>query len=273
MLQQCYPQVRFIQGDKNLGFAKANNVAFRESSGQNLLFLNPDTEIEGVAIETLYHQLCSIPNAAVVGANLLNSDGSVQTSCVRVFPTIWNQLLDLNAFRRYFPDARLWGMKPLFAEGEASSEVDAVSGACLMIKRAIFESIRMFSDDYFMYSEDIDICNKVKSAGWKTYYVPIANVVHHGGGSSSQYSVNRFSIVMMLESRWRYFRKTRSHWYSRYYRVAIFFASIIRIVMVLLIGLVHVMRGKRYSVDSMLKKWVASLYWATGREDWVKNYY
>jgi hypothetical protein len=272
MLRQCYPQVRFLQGDRNLGFAKANNAAFKESCGRNLLFLNPDTELEGVAIETLHHELCSLPNAAVVGANLLNSDRSVQTSCVRAFPTIWNQLLDSNALRGYFPGARLWGMKPLFTAGAASLEVDAVSGACLMIRRAVFESIGMFSDEYFMYSEDIDICNKVKSAGWKTFYVPTADIVHHGGGSSSQNSGNRFSTVMMLESRSRYFRKTRSHWYSRFYRVAIFLASIIRIVLLLLIGSVHVLRGKRFSVERVLKKWVASLHWATGAEDWVKNY-
>ena len=67
MLRQCYPQVRFIQSDRNLGFAKANNVAFKESSGQNLLFLNPDTEIEGVAIETLYINCALLPKCCGCG--------------------------------------------------------------------------------------------------------------------------------------------------------------------------------------------------------------
>jgi hypothetical protein len=272
MLRECYPQVRFIQSDANLGFAKANNDASKESSGRVLLFLNPDTKLESDAIKTLYQQLDSLPNAALVGAKLLNSDKSVQTSCIRAFPTILNQILDSNALRACSPRARLWGMKPLFDSGEAPTEVDAISGACLMIRRSVFESVGMFSTDFFMYSEDIDICFKVSSSGWKKYFVPTAVVIHHGGASSLQNGINTFSTVMMLESRWRYFRRTRSLWYSRFFRAAIFSASIVRIVLLVLILPVRVLRGRKISVESGLKKWVASLHWAIGSEDWVKTH-
>ena len=272
IVHQYYPQVRFFQSNKNLGFAKANNTAFNMASGRNLLFINPDTEIKETAIEKLHHQLTTLPNAGIVGAKLLNRDRSIQTSCIQAFPTILNQILDSNALRSYFPRATLWGMGPLFLEDGLPTEVDAISGACLMIKRSVFESVGMFSTDYFMYSEDIDLCFKVRQAGWKNYYVPTAVVIHYVGASSSQSSENSFSRVMMLESRWRFFRKTRSLWYSRLYRLAMFSACIIRIALVLLVWPVRGLNGKGYSIENVLKKWTASLSWTLGGEDWVKNY-
>ena len=86
MLRQDYPHVVFIQSDKNLGFAKANNEAFKVSRGRILLFLNPDTEVEGHAITTLYDQLNVLPDAGIVGPKLLNSDRSIQQSCIRASP-------------------------------------------------------------------------------------------------------------------------------------------------------------------------------------------
>jgi len=272
MLREVYPHVLFIQSDRNLGFAKANNEAFKVSRGRNLLFLNPDTEIEGLAIETLYYQLSSLPNAGIVGGTLLNSDRSIQESCIRAFPTVLNQVLDSHMLRGLFPRARLWGIEPLLARNGAPKGVDAVSGACLMVKRSVFESVGMFSTDYFMYSEDIDLCLKVRKAGLNTYYVPRAVVVHHCGASSSQASVNTFSSVMMLESRWRFFRKTRSLWYSRFYRAAMFAACIVRIGLVLFVWLARRLLGREPSSRAILTKWMARLRWTLGGERWVKNY-
>lgn len=272
MLKQCNPQVKFLQSDKNLGFAKANNEAFKVSCGRNLLFLNPDTEVEGLAIRTLNDQLNALPNAGIVGPKLLNSDRSIQESCIRAFPTIFNQVLESDMLRNLFPGAKLWGMKPLLEKIDGAKEVDAVSGACLMIKRSMFERIGMFSRDYFMYSEDIDLCLKMRNAGLITYYVPRAAVVHHGGGSSSQVGVSIFSSVMMLESRWRFFRKTRSVWYSRFYRVAMFGTCIVRVGLVLFVWLACRLAGKEFSGRTVLKKWIAKLRWTIGRESWIKNY-
>lgn len=272
MLHINFPNVLFIQGVKNLGFAMANNEACSAARGSTLLFLNPDTEIEGSAIETLYHQLNALPNAGIVGPKLLNSDKSVQQSCVRAFPTILNQVFESDALRKLFPRSRLWGMKPLLAENEAAKVVDAVSGACLMIKRSVFENVGMFSTDYFMYSEDVDLCLKVRKAGLNSYYIPTAVVVHHGGASSSQTTENTFSAVMIMESRWRFFRKTRSFWYSWLYRFAMFATSIVRIGLVLLVWPALGLRGKESRVEPVLKKWMARLRWTLGGEKWVKNY-
>jgi N-acetylglucosaminyl-diphospho-decaprenol L-rhamnosyltransferase len=272
MLRRCYPQVRFIQSEANLGFAKANNAAFDVSRGRNILFLNPDTEVDGCAVGALCDWLDSLPNAAVVGAKLLNSDRSIQTTCIRTFPTIMNQLLDTSLLRNSFPRAGMWGAAALFAKGDAPSEVDAVSGACLMIKRLVFEKIGLFSTDYFMYSEDIDLCFKVHKAGWKIYYVPMAVIVHHGGASSSRAGLSVFSSVMMLESRWRFFRKTRSQGYCLLYRLAICCGSIIHIGSVSFAWPFYGLRGRGALIKDILRKWRANLRWALGGESWVKNY-
>jgi GT2 family glycosyltransferase len=272
MLRECYPTVRFIQGERNLGFAKANNLAFRETSGRYILFLNPDTEFESGALQRLLRRLKMLPNAGAVGAKLLNTDRTVQTSCIRKFPTILNQMLDAEPLQRRFPKSRLWGTGPLFDPTFQPVEVEAISGACLMIPRGIFEDVGMFSDEYFMYSEDIDLCYKVRQAGWKTYYVPEAVIIHHGGGSSSKTYVNTYSSVMMQESRIRFFRKTRSRGYCWLYRLCQCMASCVRINILLFLWPVLKLCGCHSKINRSLRKWTAVLRWAIGLEKWVENY-
>lgn len=272
MLRKVCPQALFIQSDQNIGFAKANNEAFKISCGRYLLFLNPDTEIKGNSIQLLIRQLESLPHAGVVGPLLLNTDMSIQTSCIRKFPTLLNQVLDIKGLKRLFPMSVLWGIAPLFNRLGSSVEVDAISGACIMISRLVFESVGMFSTDYFMYSEDIDLCYKIRQAGLKTYYVPDAMVVHHGSGSSSISNFSTFSCVMMVESRIRFFRKTRSWWYCLLYRFSIIMVGIIRIGVMLAIFPALMLCGKSSVIKSPLKKWIAIMRWAIGFEKWVKNY-
>jgi len=271
MMREIFPKVRFIQSDKNLGFARSNNVAFHASSGRSILFLNPDTELEEAAIETLYHQLNSLPNVGVVGGKLLNTGKTIQKSCIRSFPSLLTEVIDSEVLRRWFSHSRLWGMAPLFTQSQIPTEVDAVSGACLMIKRSVFESVEMFSTEYFMYSEDVDLCYKVRELDWKTCYVPNAVIIHHGGASSSKSNVSTFSSVMMLESRWRFFLKTRPIWYSWLFRPSMFIVSIVRLTSLLLIWPIYAMRGRETLIRNIKKKWTAKLRWTLGGEGWVRN--
>src|SRR5687767_7938076 len=107
MLRECYPNVRFIQLDANIGFARANNRAAREAKGKTLLFLNPDTEVTYSALDRLYEAIQALPAAGAVGCRLLNANGSVQTSCIQATPTILNQLLNCEFLRRHTPASRL----------------------------------------------------------------------------------------------------------------------------------------------------------------------
>src|SRR4051812_8502862 len=119
--------LRFIQCDTNVGFGQANNRAVAQSSGELLLFLNPDTEVTSGAIDVLYEAATSLSRVGIVGGRLLNSDGTTQTTSIKSFPTLATEIVDVDALRRIFPRARLWGMRPLFEDSATPSEVDVVS--------------------------------------------------------------------------------------------------------------------------------------------------
>jgi N-acetylglucosaminyl-diphospho-decaprenol L-rhamnosyltransferase len=266
------PNLTFIQSAVNLGFAGANNAALSVCEASTILFLNPDTKVIGTAIEEMHKKLWSLPLAGLVGARLLNGDGTVQTTCIRAFPTVLNQVLESEVLRRWFPRSRLWGTAALFDWNSVASEVDALSGACVMVKRSVFESIGRFSTDYFMYSEDIDLCYKAAKFGWKSYYVPKATVIHYGGGSTSGSEVSSLSAVMMLESRWRYFIKTRSLGYACVYRAAMCVSSSVRIAVMGPLWPLSVLVNRRSRVEAMLRRWKTRLRWALGLDEWSKRY-
>jgi N-acetylglucosaminyl-diphospho-decaprenol L-rhamnosyltransferase len=271
MLAREFPGVRFIQSERNVGFARANNLGFEQSQGDCILFLNPDTELVGPAINLLHQALIKLEDAGIVGAKLLNTDGTLQTSCIQTFPTILNQILDAEILRRAFPRHSFWGMAPLFSGGENPVEVEVLCGACMMMPRAAFERVARFSEDYFMYSEDVDLCQKVEGVGMKNYYVPSAVLIHHGGGSSSKSSFSKLSNVMLRESRWRFFKKHKNLPYAIIYRICVGLTAFTRLGMiaVIVVGSIFVRRGALMRLA--FRKWLSILMWALGLERWARR--
>lgn len=273
MLRDCYPEVRYIQRKENVGFARANNLAYNISSGKALLFLNPDTEIIGPAIDVIYAALQTLPNIGIIGVKLLNPDRTIQTSCIKAFPNLLNQVIDVEILQKIFPRAGVWGMRPLFDKTEAPAEVDVVSGACMAMSRSVFEKIGKFSTHYFMYAEDVDLCLKTRLEGLRNYYLPSAAIVHHNGACAAVTKKGSFANIMMVESRWRFFERTKSRWYARYYSVEIGLISVVRLVLALMLWFFNI--GRRESTNkwgAALKKWWGRLRWTVGAESWVKNY-
>lgn len=273
MLREHHPYVRFIQSTENVGFAAANNRAFQDAVGESVVFLNPDTEVEGPALETLYASLHSLPNCGIVGGKLLNSDGTVQSSCIQAMPTILNQLLDSEMLRTRWPKSGLWGIAPLYEKATDPREVAAISGACLMIRRSTFEQVGRFSEDYFMYAEDIDLSYKVNNAGYTNYIVPNASVIHHGGSSSQKAAESRFSVVMMREANWRFLRKTRGGAYGLGYKLAMGATALGRLLVLGLAIPFQTSDGRRASTNHSLRKWRVVLGWSLNCDDLVKQYY
>ena len=261
MVRDEYPQAKFIQSQENLGFARANNLAFQASCGKFLLFLNPDTEVVGPAINTLHSALNAMPQAGAVGAKLLNSDGTLQTSCVQAFPTLLNQLLNAEPLRKWLSRSKLWGMAALFEPQTEPQVVEAISGACIMLPRELLIRVGVFSEDYFMYAEDIDLSYKVSRAGCKCYYVPTACVIHHGGGSSGK-AGSSFANIMMCESVWRFFNKTRGRLYGLAYRGTMLIAGLARLGLLLVLFPVAQARSQRDSWQNAFRKWRAVLSWS-----------
>jgi len=269
MLARDFQQVTFIQNDVNSGFGEANNVGYAKSSGQYLLFLNPDTEIVGSALDRMASVLETEPDAGIVGARLLNSDSSLQTSCVQAFPSLLNQLLDSEVLRATFPRAGLWGTRALFEEREGPAVVETVSGACLMIRRDLFERVQMFSPEYYMYSEDLDLCFKSAAAGWKTYYVRDAIVFHHGGQSSGVKPESHFATVMLRESQRRFFQLRVGPIYAFLYRTSMGLAAVCRLVPMAGFFFLTLGRFRGSELRAGLGKWFKVLRWSIGFEGWV----
>ena len=271
MLRENFPAVRFIQSEINLGFARANNLAFRASLGRSVLFLNPDTEVIGPSINLMLKHLWSLPAAGSIGCKLLNSDFSVQTSCIQSLPTILNQMLDSEFLRARWPDSSLWGMSALHSGESQPQQVSAVSGACVMLKRQVFEQVGMFSEDYFMYAEDIDLSYKLGRRGFVNYFAPCATVVHHGGGSSKG-AASQFAAVMMREAVLHFLSKTRGWLYGLGYRVAMFASAVVRTGALALAWPLERRRPDLASWKNSLQKWSAVLRWSLRRERTLAKY-
>lgn len=265
MLAHDFSQVRFIQCEKNVGFAGANNMGFAQSRGNCLLFLNPDTEVVGHALNRLFETLDQFRDAGMAGARLLNSDGTVQTSCIQSFPTVLNQLLGTEILRRLFPHSRLWGIMALSSNPSKPSSVEVISGACIMIKRSIFQKVFGFDERYFMYSEDLDLCYRVQEAGFNCLYVPDAQIVHHGGGSSGL-ARSMFSTVMTRESVFRFLTFHRGKPVAWLYRAAMGISSTIRLP---LIAAMNGVTGKKICSNGSFRKWIYILRWSLGLESWA----
>ena len=267
MLAREFPAARYVQSAANIGFAAANNLGARAAMGALLLFLNPDTEVVGAAVERLVQVLAEHPAAGLAGARLLNTDGSLQTSCIQSFPTVLNQLLDAEWLRRRFPRSRLWGVAPLHDPSTQPAAVEVVSGACILIRRAVFEALGGFDQRFFMYSEDLDLCHRTRRAGWQCLYVPDAVIVHHGGGSSSA-GRSSFSVVMMRESVCRLLRFHRGAGVALAYRLALGAAAIVRLPLTSIVAVARRLRGRPNAAAS-LRKWFAILRWSLGLEAWA----
>jgi GT2 family glycosyltransferase len=264
-----FPQTKFVQSNQNLGFSGANNLGCQHSSGQNLLFLNPDTEVLGPAIGTMLSCLKSIPDAGAVGCKHLSPDGSVQVNCIQRFPTIANQVLDTDFLKIRFPNSSLWGVKLLFSESERPSPVEVISGACIMVKRTVFERMGGFSTDYFMYAEDLDLCYRIMKDRFKSYYVGNASIIHYGGVSSDKAQENHFNAVVKRESMRMFLRKHKGKVAAVSYRIITLLVSVARlgiIAFLSLIGFGRLFGGP--SLKGAFGRWRKVLRWSLGLERW-----
>jgi GT2 family glycosyltransferase len=266
-----YPDVIFVQSKFNLGFGRANNLGALRAKGEVLLFLNPDTEVKDRAIDRLYEQFLKLDNPGAVGCRLLNSDGSLQKSCVQAFPTVLNQVLDADWLEKLFPKSDFWGAAALYKDRSEPSKVQVVSGACLMIQKDVYDRVGGFSPEYFMYAEDLDLCYKTKRIGLHNYYVGDAVIVHHGGGSTNR-SVSNFSNVVMRESVFRFLRKSRGRLYSLCYRVGLSGAAVTRMALLLVLYPAWLARGKVGGWAAAVRKWFGILRWGLGFEGWIRKY-
>lgn len=182
IIKDNFPSFQLICSQTNLGFGKANNLAFRVSKGSYLLFLNTDTLLSENTPQMLLKYLQSNPNIGAVSPKIIFEDGRYQLSCGNL-PNLIIEILDKF---KYALDNYYHFMLSKFYDRQYSTEreVGWLTGACLMMRRDVFEQIGGFDENFFMYFEDKDICKRVKELGYKVVYYPQTTIIHLLGGSS-----------------------------------------------------------------------------------------
>jgi len=204
IIQNNFPTFKLICSDSNLGFGKANNLAVKQSQGKYLLFLNNDTILTENTPKILSDYLTENQDVGAVGSRLTFKDGSYQLSCGR-FP---NLVIEFIYKMRSGLDYRWHQIFSIFYDHLYAkfTDVDWVTGACLMMHRDTFNQLGGFDESFFMYFEDVDLCKRVKDLGLKVVYYPQTTVIHLLGGSAQggKKSVNT------------HYRNSQIHYYKKH---------------------------------------------------------
>ena len=183
-IKAFFPEVTWLESKENLGFGKGCNLAEKHATKPYLFFVNPDTVVSRDSFTRVLDFMEEHPEAGTVGCRILNEDGSLQWACRRSFPTIVSAVSKTVGLAALFPKSKLLASYNMtYADPDAITEVDAISGSFFCIKRELYESLKGFDEDYFMYGEDLDLCFRTKVAGFKNYYTPSTNILHFKGQS------------------------------------------------------------------------------------------
>jgi len=212
MVAAEFPEMRIIRSKINLGFAAANNLAFKVARGRYVVLLNSDAFLRPNALRDSIARMDSNPRAGLAGGRLVGRDGSFQPSA-RMYPSLLNNFLTMSGLAANYPHSRLLGrMDRTWADPLAPAQVDWVPGAYSIIRRSVLDRIGFFDERFFFYCEEVDLCRRIKAAGSEVWYWPDIEVVHLGGESAKTVKNQRISPSSQLEL-WRmrsgllYFRK------------------------------------------------------------------
>jgi len=185
ILQESLPKIRVIRNEQNLGFSAANNQAIRASSGRFVLILNDDAVLLPNSLRLMIGKLESDPRVAAVGPQLLNSDGSLQRHFTnRRFPHVRGILCSMYSLEDRLSRRPLTrALFTLDRDPARSREAEHLAGACLLVRRSALDQVGLFDESYHYWFEDVDLCYRLKNAGWKLIYLAEARVMHYGSAS------------------------------------------------------------------------------------------
>ena len=208
-LSQRFPQVHFIESNHNLGFARGNNMAIRQSRGQYVLLLNPDTILgEDVLNQTLAF-MDEHPKAGALGVQMLKTNGEHALESRRGLPSPMTAFYKMCGLCARYPRSRRFGRYYMgWLTWDEPVRIEVVSGAFCLLRRSVLDDVGMLDEDYFMYGEDIDLSCRVLKGGYENWYHP-ARILHYKG-ESTQKSSFRY-VHVFYEAMLIFFRKHYSH--------------------------------------------------------------
>lgn len=216
-LRPRFPEVVFIENSDNPGFAKANNQAIRQCTGEYVLLLNPDTVIGEESIRSLCFFLDEHPEAGGVGVKMLDGHGVFLPESKRSFPSPWVSFCKIFGLSKLRTNSRIFARYSLpYLDADKQHSVEVLAGAFMMLRHEALDKIGLLDEDFFMYGEDIDLSYRIVQAGYKNYYLP-ERILHYKGESTKQGDakyVKAFYGAMLIFYRKYY---PQSGWLMRFF--------------------------------------------------------
>jgi GT2 family glycosyltransferase len=265
MVRRNFPNCLLLESRENLGFVRGNNLAVKHARGENVLFLNPDTELLTNAVQGMHAYLCDKPDAGAIGCRINNSDGSIQYTCACTYPTPFNELSSLFMMNRLFPNSAFFSSREMSHWNHFDSkDVDCLSGACMMVRSDVLRTVGLFDEKIYMYAEDVDLCYRIRKSGWQIHYLAEESIVHHEGASSRKKTNRHFSALMQCESNSYFLRKSKGVLSSWLYRFVILVGSLYRILLSFAFYPILKRTAKGFSVSDVIGKYTTMSLWSFG---------
>ncbi len=201
IIEKDYSWVNLIKGE-NVGLSKAYNKAYKMTDSPYILFLGMDAFPEPNTIPTLVEYFADHPKVGAATCKLVKGDGTLDMDAHRAFPTPWISLSKFLGLNKIFPKSKLFNNYFLPGENmEEPHEIDMCISHFLFVRRKVLDEIGGFDEDYFLYGEDVDVCYRVKQAGWKIMWLPQCQAIHMKGGSVGIRKTTRKKINKPLKHR------------------------------------------------------------------------
>jgi len=187
-----YNNFYYIQNKENLGFSKANNIGVKKSTGKYVLFLNPDTKLHEDTIRKMLVFMNEHSRCGASTCKVLLTNGRVDDSCHRGFPTPWNALTHFSGISKIFPKSKTFnGYNLGNLDLTKTHEIDSLAGSFMLVRREAGEEVKWWDEDYFFYGEDLDFCYMLKQKDWSIYYNPDATITHLKGVSGGLKKISK----------------------------------------------------------------------------------
>lgn len=191
MVRERFPEVKLIANTDNPGFAVANNQAIRQSAGEYVLMLNPDTLVEEDTFRKCLDFMDAHPDAGALGCKLIDGSGKFLPESKRGFPTPWVAFCKTFGLSTLFPKSKLFNRYHLgYLPEDQTAEVDVLAGCFMFMRKTALERSGLLDEAFFMYGEDIDLSYRIQQAGFKNYYFPETRIIHYKGESTKKGSLN-----------------------------------------------------------------------------------
>ena len=233
MVQEKFPEVHLIANRDNVGFSTANNQAIRQSSGEYVLLLNPDTVVEEDTFEKCVAFMDAHPDAGALGVRMIDGSGKFLPESKRGFPSPWVAFCRTFGLSTFFPKSKLFNQYHLgYLDEHEVHPVDVLSGAFMLLRRSALDKAGLLDEAFFMYGEDIDLSYRIKLAGYQNYYFPDTTILHYKGESTKKGSLNyvRAFYQAMIIFAQKHFTGRKARLFVAMLRAAIYLRALLALL-------------------------------------------